>query len=235
MNIVNLKAQPNIEIAKLVPQSLITQIYNKIKNSLINGDLKPGEKLKIDVLKEKYDTGHTPIREALTSLVKDGLVERIEQKGFVASNVSMKQFNEVLKTRIWIEEIAIKKSMENKDGLEQWEENLILLNHRLSKKDWTEKYNPENDDSWEMIHKKFHISLISRSGSDYLTKFCEQLYDQNLRFRFLLIKNKKNYLARNVNKEHQDILNAVISRDIVSAQKNLVKHYKVTDKYFKED
>ena len=235
MNIVNLKAQPNIEIAKLVPQSLITQIYNKIKNSLINGDLKPGEKLKIDVLKEKYDTGHTPIREALTSLVKDGLVERIEQKGFVASNVSMKHFNEVLKTRIWIEEIAIKKSMENKDGLEQWEENLILLNHRLSKKDWTEKYNPENDDSWEMIHKKFHISLISRSSSDYLTKFCEQLYDQNLRFRFLLIKNKKNYLARNVNKEHQDILNAVISRDIVSAQKNLVKHYKVTDKYFKED
>ena len=235
MNIVNLKAQPNIEITKLVPQSLITQIYNKIKKSLINGDLKPGEKLKIDVLKEKYDTGHTPIREALTSLVKDGLVERIEQKGFVASNVSMKHFNEVLKTRIWIEEIAIKKSMENKDGLEQWEENLILLNHRLSKKDWTEKYNPENDDSWEMIHKKFHISLISRSGSDYLTKFCEQLYDQNLRFRFLLIKNKKNYLARNVNKEHQDILNAVISRDIVSAQKNLVKHYKVTDKYFKED
>lgn len=235
MNIVNLKAQPNIEITKLVPQSLITQIYNKIKKSLINGDLKPGEKLKIDVLKEKYDTGHTPIREALTSLVKDGLVERIEQKGFVASNVSMKHFNEVLKTRIWIEEIAIKKSMENKDGLEQWEENLILLNHRLSKKDWTEKYNPENDDSWEMIHKKFHISLISRSGSDYLTKFCEQLYDQNLRFRFLLIKNKKNYLARNVNREHQDILNAVISRDIVSAQKNLVKHYKVTDKYFKED
>ena len=186
-------------------------------------------------MKEKYDTCHTPIREALTSLVKDGLVERIEQKGFVASNVSMKHFNEVLKTRIWIEEIAIKKSMENKDGLEQWEENLILLNHRLYKKDWTEKYNPENDDSWEMIHKKFHISLISRSGSDYLTKFCEQLYDQNLRFRFLLIKNKKNYLARNVNKEHQDILNAVISRDIVSAQKNLVKHYKVTDKYFKED
>ncbi len=57
MNIVNLKAQPNIEIAKLVPQSLITQIYNKIKKSLINGDLKPGEKLKIDVLKEKNYSG----------------------------------------------------------------------------------------------------------------------------------------------------------------------------------
>ena len=234
MNIINLKVQPRIETTKLPSQSLITKIYNKIKKSLINGDLKPGEKLKIDDLKDRYDSGHTPIREALTSLVKDGLVERIEQKGFIASNVSIKHFNEVLKTRIWIEEIAIKKSMENKEGLEEWEENLIILNRRLSKRDWTEKYNPENFDSWEMIHKQFHISLISRSGSDYLTKFCEQLYDQNLRFRFLLIKNKKNYLKRNVNIEHQDILNAVLSRDVISAQKNLIKHYKITDKYFKK-
>lgn len=232
MNLPNLKKQSEVEIIKLAPQSLITQIYNKLKKSLINGDLKPGEKLKIDSLKDKYNSGHTPIREALTSLVKDGLVERIEQKGFVASNVSMKHFNEILKTRIWIEEIAIKKSMENKKGLEVWEENLILLNHRLNKKDWTEKYNPDNPDSWEMMHKKFHISLVSRSGSDFLTKFCEQLYDQNLRFRFLLIKNKKNYLKRSVNKEHQDILNAVLSRDIDRAQKSLVKHYNVTGKHF---
>ena len=232
MNLPNLKKQSEVEIIKLAPQSLITKIYNKLKKSLINGDLKPGEKLKIDSLKDKYNSGHTPIREALTSLVKDGLVERIEQKGFVASNVSMKHFNEVLKTRIWIEEIAIKKSMENKKGLEEWEENLILLNHRLNKKDWTEKYDPDNPDSWEMMHKKFHISLISRSGSDFLTKFCEQLYDQNLRFRFLLIKNKKNYLKRSVNKEHEDILNAVLSRDIDKAQKSLVKHYNVTGKHF---
>ena len=232
MNLTNLKKQSAVEIIRLTPQTLITKIYSKLKKSLINGNLKPGEKLKIDSLKDKYNTGHTPIREALTSLVKDGLVEKIEQKGFVASSVSMKHFNEVLKTRIWIEEIAIKKSMENKKGLEEWEENLILLNHRLKKRDWTEKYDPDNPDSWEMMHKKFHISLISRSGSDFLTKFCEQLYDQNLRFRFLLIKNKKNYFKRSVNKEHEDILNAVLSRDVDKAQKSLVKHYNVTGKHF---
>ena len=89
MNIVNLKIQPQIETTKIPSQSLITKIYNKIKKSLINGDLKPGEKLKIDDLKNKYDSGHTPIREALTSLVKDGLVERIEQKGFIADRKSV--------------------------------------------------------------------------------------------------------------------------------------------------
>ena len=99
MKLPNIKKQSEVEIIKLAPQSLTTQIYNKLKKSLINGDLKPGEKLKIDSLKDKYNSGHTPIREALTSLVKDGLVERIEQKGFVASNVSMKHFNEIFKNK----------------------------------------------------------------------------------------------------------------------------------------
>ena len=53
-----------------------------------------------------------------------------------------------------------------------------------------------------------------------------------LGFLFLLIKNKKNYLKRSVNKEHEDILNAVLSRDVDKAQKNLVKHYNVTGKHF---
>ena len=55
-----------------------------------------------------------------------------------------------------------------------------------------------------------------------------------LRVNLPKIKNKKNYLKRNVNIEHQDILNAVLSRDVISAQKNLIKHYKITDKYFKK-
>ena len=47
-----------------------------------------------------------------------------------------------------------------------------------------------------------------------------------------IYKAKKNYLIRNVNKEHQDILDAVLARDVISAQKNLVKHYNVTGKHF---
>jgi len=82
------------------------------------------------------------------------------------------------------------------------------------------------------MHKKFHISLISRSGSDFFFFFCEEVYDQNLRVRFLLFKDIDNYLKRSVNKEHKDILNAVLSRDVDRAQKSLVKHYNVTGKHF---
>ena len=74
------------------PTSYIAQIYNQIKKSLINGELKPGEKLKIDSLKEIYNVGSTPIREALTWLVADNLVQKIDQKGFVAQVIKTVHF-----------------------------------------------------------------------------------------------------------------------------------------------
>ena len=96
----------NAEIIKLHPEvvekttSFITQIYNQIKRSLINGELKPGEKLKIDSLKKIYNVGSTPIREALTWLVADNLVQKIDQKGFVATDSTTQDFKEILKTRL---------------------------------------------------------------------------------------------------------------------------------------
>jgi len=230
----------NAEIIKLHPEvaekttSFITQIYNQIKKSLINGELKPGEKLKIDSLKKIYNVGSTPIREALTWLVADNLVQKIDQKGFVATDSTIQDFKEILKTRLWMEEVAFRKSMQNKKNIDAWEEELIILCHRMEKRDWKEEYDPSNPNSWEMIHKKFHMTLISRCQSEYLFKFCEQLYDLNLRFRFMLIKKKKSYHQRPVNTEHRDILKYVLKRDENKAVNALIGHYKITDKYFEK-
>jgi DNA-binding GntR family transcriptional regulator len=216
------------------PISYIKQIYNQIKKSLINGELKAGEKLKIDTLKEIYNVGSSPIREALTWLVADNLVQKIDQKGFVATESSIQDFKEILKTRLWIEEIAFRKSMQNKKNIDSWEEELIILCHRMEKRDWKEEYEPSNINSWEMIHKKFHMTLISRCRSEYLVKFCEQLYDLNLRFRFMLIKQKKSYHKRQVNTEHANILKHVLKRDENKAVNSLIGHYNITDKYFEK-
>ena len=59
-----------------------------------------------------------------------------------------------------------------------------------------------------------------------------QLYDLNLRFRFILIKQKKSYHKRQVNTEHSDILKHVLKRDENKAVNALIGHYKITDKYF---
>lgn len=164
-------------------------------------------------------------------LISDALVEKIDQKGFRVSEASKERFDEILKTRIWAESFALEESMNNKKDLDKWEEELLLINYRLEKTERSSLYEPLNSSSWEMIHKKFHLTLVSRSGSRYLRTFCEQLYDQNMRYRFLLIKNKKNYKKRDINVEHKNILEAVLKRDTKKAKQLLIEHYKNTGSF----
>ena len=64
--------------------------YNAIRRMILVGDLRPGEKLKIDALKARLDTGASPVREALSLLTSDQLVERIDQRGFRGPRQSAK-------------------------------------------------------------------------------------------------------------------------------------------------
>ena len=207
------------------------KVYNELKKSLLSGELIPGKKLKIDDLKKQYKTGTNPIRESLTLLIADNLVTKIDQKGFKVSEATQEKFNEILRTRIWIESIALEESMKNKKNRDQWEEELIVLNHRLQKTERSTIYEPENQNSWEVIHKKFHLKLTSRSNSDFINKFCELLYDQNMRYRYLIIKNKKNYKKRKVAVEHQEILNMVLKGNIEKSKVLLIKHYENTSNF----
>ncbi|MBA5764745.1 GntR family transcriptional regulator, partial [Vibrio sp. 404] len=62
--------------------SATQRAYQMLRHMIVTGVLRPGEKLKIDALRRKLDTGASPIREALSLLTSDNLVERIDQRGF---------------------------------------------------------------------------------------------------------------------------------------------------------
>ena len=79
---------------------------------------------------------------------------------------------------------------------------------------------------WELRHKDFHMALISACGSSILLNFCDQLYDQNIRYRH--VAGKVAYPKRNIAKEHQTIMQAALDRDVASAVAGLVEHYQTT-------
>ena len=63
------------------PQSSTQRAYLALRNDIIFGRIPPGERLKIDVLKVGLETGASPVREALSLLTSDQLVDRIDQRG----------------------------------------------------------------------------------------------------------------------------------------------------------
>ncbi|MEO0403160.1 MAG: FCD domain-containing protein, partial [Pseudomonadota bacterium] len=80
---------------------------------------------------------------------------------------------------------------------------------------------------FEDLHKAFHMALLSNAPSPILLKFCSQLYDLNIRYRYLA-GSALNYQRRDVSDEHAGILSAAITRDADDACARLLSHYRMT-------
>lgn len=206
-------------------QSSTQRAYLELRRDVISGRIAPGERLKVETLKERLGTGASPVREALSLLTSDQLVERIDQRGFRAAPASREQFEEVLNLRCHMEGLALGESLRRGDTA--WEEALVLAHHYLARADRADS------EAFETRHKAFHMGLIGACGSPILLRFCGQLYDLNVRYRFLA-GTSKSYGSRDVEAEHRAILDAAVARDIPRATALLVEHYRKTGAFLAE-
>lgn len=210
--------------------SITSQAYSKLRADIMSGALAPGKKLKIEELRSLYDFGSSPIREALSMLTSDLFVERIDQRGFRVADASEREFDELLRTRCWLEERALRESMAHGDN--GWEEQVVLSAYRLSRvpRSQTNDRFTANEE-WETRHKHFHMALIAACPSSIMLKFCDQLYDQNVRYRHL--SGSKAYPARDINAEHNSLTDAVLERNADLAVELLMSHYSTTGSFLK--
>jgi len=202
--------------------SATQRAYRRLRHMIVTGDLRPGEKLKIEVLRKRLDTGASPIREALSLLTSDKLVDRIDQRGFRTAEVSVRNFKEILLLRCTLEDVALRQSIAH--ATQEWEENIVLAHHRMQRAKATGLA------AFEDLHKVFHMMLLSEAPSPILLQFCSQLYDLNIRYRYLA-GSGLNYQDRDVNEEHTGILDAAVARDADLASERLMSHYTLTGAY----
>ena len=227
-------AKPNYQIARAIDLNMNSKeiygaegsatqrAYLRLRELIITGALIPGKKLKIETLRKLLNTGASPVREALTLLTSDNLVERLDQRGFRAAEVSASNFAEILLLRCQLEDIALRQSIAN--ATTEWEERMVLAQHRMLR---AKKLSPK---SVEEFHKAFHMGLLANAHAPVLLKFCSQLYDLNIRYRFLA-GNALNYQSRNIDAEHSGVLEAAIAGDADLASDLLCKHYQLTGEF----
>jgi DNA-binding GntR family transcriptional regulator len=205
--------------------SITSRTYARLRRDILAGVLAPGAKLKIEELRRTLGTGASPIREALSLLTSDQLVQRIDQRGFRVARISDSEFQELLLTRAWLEERALRESIARGDTA--WEESIVLAHYHLSRMPRSVDGEPNAD--WESCHRAFHRTLIVACGSSILLRFCDQLYDQNVRYRYLA--GRSAYPERDINREHEELMQAVLERDSDLAVERLLAHYRLTGRF----
>jgi DNA-binding GntR family transcriptional regulator len=210
-------------------ETLTTQVYLQLRRDVLGGTLAPGTKLRIEELARTYGSGSSPVREALHLLTSEGLVERLEQRGFRVRPVTEEEFLDLLRIRCWIEERALRESMEKGGG--DWEEAVVLGFYRLQQVNRTDGL-AAFDSEWENRHRSFHMALLAASGSPTLSRYCEQLYDLNIRYRQIALLTSSD--ERAPKSEHEAIMQATLARDADVAVERLVSHYKLTADYLRK-
>jgi DNA-binding GntR family transcriptional regulator len=135
--------------------------------------------------------------------------------------VSRDDLLELVRTRCWLEEVAIRESIASRSVA--WEEGVLLAFHRLTRfprppgcSDYT------LDAEWERLHFDFHKAMVSGCGSRRLVAYCEELFDKSERYRRLAAPGVP---ARNELEEHRGLMEACIEGDTARVVRLLQEHY----------
>ena len=202
-----------------------SSVFDRLEHDILTGQLKPGRKLRLNVLIKTYDIGNSPLREALNRLSTNGMVVREENRGFRVAPASIKELTELTTTRCWLEEIGIRESIAKGDT--EWEECIVLAFHRLTRVARNKQEGPEYPTpDQENRHREFHLAIISACGSGILMDFCTVLYHRTSRYHNLA--GIAEYHDRHELEEHRELQQAVLQRNADVAVELLHKHYKTT-------
>ena len=203
------------------PKTLAEAAYRQLRRDIIEGVHRPGEKLRVEHLKDQYSVGAGTLREALQLLVTDALVVAQGQRGFRVAPISLDDFEDITRTRVLLETVALQQSIELGDDV--WEANVVASFHMLSRaEDKLVDGTNASREEWEMRNRAFHEVLISASTSRWLRHFQNILYLQSERYRRLSLFRQP--ISRDVHSEHQAIVDAALARDAKEAARILSDH-----------
>lgn len=203
-------------------RTLTTRIYRDLRADIMTCRLKPGEKLRIAVVKDRYGSSLSAAREAMTRLAAEGWLTSEDQRGFTVAGVSQSELADLFLTRTRIECLALEQAIAAKDPI--WEADVITAYGNLVRCQGQEEAYWLNE-NWVAAHNQFHRALIAGCGSPSLIAIAESLAERGQRYRYLSSVTPSHRDGRS---EHRALFEAVLSRDVAAGQAILAEHYETT-------
>lgn len=190
-------------------------VFNTLRQAIIKGDLKPGERLLEIQLADKLGVSRTPVREAIRKLELEGLVTMVPRRGTTVLGITKKHLKDVLEIRSALEELALELACRRVTP-EQYEE-LVRLEALLEEKQ-------DSDNAFELsdIDEKFHEQIYQATNNPRLVQLLANLREQMYRFRleYMKAKDKRPRLIQ----EHQQIIKALKNKDSKAGRKAIYDH-----------
>lgn len=208
--------------------SLSDQICDLLRDSIIKGELKPGDRLLELEVAKSYNVSQAPVREALSRLRKEGFVIHRRHKGTFVSNFSKKNIDEIYSFREVMEPLAIARAIQNLN-----EEDLENLDHIYEEMLAAGKNN--NLEVVRELDNAFHNYIYKLADHGFMYQVWEDLSAVSNRIWYL---TSQIYFDRldEIAELHKPILDALYERDVEKCVRAFNDHMKyVWGKILKEE
>ncbi|NOU93198.1 GntR family transcriptional regulator [Paenibacillus sp. LMG 31456] len=205
---------------KLTRSVMTEEIYNIIKEFILNHRLKPGDKINIDQLARELEVSNIPIRESLSRLIAEGLVTAVPYKGMFVMHMSVKELDDIFELRRTLELLALRKAaviIEKEhilDMLKDWESVTFTQEQTLEEALLT--LAKMNDD--------LHGMYLKHCGNDMLRQLVEQYIERIQRYLLVLHPDIQKDLLQIEWSEHLQVLSALSEGNVELAVERLEHH-----------
>ena len=211
-------ALPNLEFSQDNHREAATKLGRGariLREAILRGDLKPGQKLKQQELAEWLGMSATPVREVLRILEAEGLLLHIPHKGVFVAEVSPEDTEEITPIRVALEGLAVRMCVSRLE-----DSDLAILEDLVS--DMEQAWREMDLARVRRSNYYFHSALYSASGSEILRGLIERLWPRFATDLLWMIPGRSEQSIE----QHRAILEALKSRDENLAVQRMTEHIK---------
>lgn len=190
-------------------------VFNTLREAILKGDLKPGERLMELQLAAQLGVSRTPIREAIRMLEQEGLAVTVPRKGAEVAKMTLKGMEDVLEIREALDILACQLAC-----VRITEEQLALLEEK--KKAFEASLKSGNVREIAETDVAFHDVIYDATGNPKLVNMLNNLREQIYRYRVEYLKKEENYPR--LIKEHNEIYTSLVNRSKEDATVSIREH-----------
>jgi DNA-binding GntR family transcriptional regulator len=208
-------------IKALQVQSLAEAAAQTLRDAIIIGKLKPGERLVEQKLAAQLAIGQPTLREALKELEHQGFVRKVANRGSYITDLTKEDFEKIHQVRMILESVAVEQAATRMTPptLRELEATVETMDSAARKDDRTAFHKADLD---------FHRAIWTMSGNEYLSSALERLIFSL--FAFVLLGQEQSEFIAAVG-QHRDILEGLRSADSLQARAAFIRS---TNRFWQE-
>jgi DNA-binding GntR family transcriptional regulator len=204
-----------------IPETMVDGITERLRQAIITGSIRPGERIRVADLERKFGVSHIPIREALRRLQSEGFVEISPRRTTIAAGVDLGDLANIYDLRRIIEVEIGRRAVSRmaKSDIETVRRALVSFQAVAN--------DPSSAEFWER-HRNFHSALLAPAANPTVKRVLDHLWQSSERYVRLFVSTFAT--MDTVMDLHVELYEACVGGDVTTFENALTRHYVETEK-----